>query len=67
MSSRTVAVTRTVGRSRWRRDSGAEPDVDELEVLYRRIGGQLGEPGRGEHGVDSGFDALVVEALPILL
>lgn len=46
---------------------GTDPDVDELELLYPRVGRHLGEPGRGEHSVDGGFEALVVEALPVLL
>jgi hypothetical protein len=60
------AVFRRSGRDAGER-SGTDPDVDELELLYRRVGRHLGEPGRGEHSMDGGFEALVVEALPVRL
>jgi AcrR family transcriptional regulator len=40
--------------------SGADPDVNQLELLYRRAGRHLGEPGRREHRANGGFEALVV-------
>ncbi len=46
---------------------GTDPDIDELELLYWRIGGHLGEAGCGEHCVDGRLNSLVVEALPVLL
>lgn len=66
VSSGRLAEARLPGRDAGE-CSGTDPDVDELELLYPRAGRHLGEPGRGEHSMDGGFEALVVEALPVLL